>query len=115
MNISNHKPAKVRRLNRVRAQVKQSIYPRLSVFRANKHLSAQIIDDKKGVTLVGASTITIKDKMTKSQKAKVLGEKIAKLAAAKKVGQVVFDRGSYRYQGRIKVFAESARGAGLKF
>ncbi len=94
--------------------------PRLSVYRSLNHIYAQIIDDEKGATLVSASSLD-KDvrELTKSggnlAGAKVVGEQIAKRALAKGIETVVYDRGGYRYHGRVKTLAEAARGAGLKF
>lgn len=102
---------------RVRAKTKgTSEKPRLSVFRSNKFIYAQIIDDVKRRTIVGASEkeLSIKDKKTKTEKSKDLGLLIAKKAIAKKVKEVVFDRGSYKYHGRVKQVAEGAREGGLK-
>ncbi len=108
---------KIRRLRRVRSKIAQNIgIPRLSVFRSNQHIWAQIIDDKHGKTLVSASTKSIKDiKGTKSDKAIIVGQEIAKLALEKKVINVRFDRGLYRYHGRVKALAQGARDGGLKF
>jgi large subunit ribosomal protein L18 len=108
--------SKTRRLRRVRGKLSQNItVPRLSVFRSNCHIWAQIIDDKHGKTLVSASTKTEKTKGTKSQQAKAVGLAIAKLAEAKKITFIRFDRGLYRYHGRVKALAEGARDGGLKF
>jgi len=101
-----------------RASVKvagSSKRPRLSVFRSNKHLYAQLIDDDKAVTLVAASDKGFKGKYTKTDIAGMVGETLAKKAKTKKISKVVFDRGSYRYHGRIKALAEGARKGGLKF
>lgn len=102
--------------------------PRLSVFRSNDHMYAQIIDDtvidangnKSGATLVAASTLDkdVKDGLTKTnnvEAAAKLGEAIAKKAADKGITNVVFDRGGFIYQGKIKALAEAAREAGLNF
>lgn len=94
--------------------------PRLNVFRSNKNMYAQIIDDAKGITLVSASTL---DKDLRDQvengggkaAAKMVGEAIAKKALAAGVEDVVFDRGGYIYTGRVKELADGAREAGLKF
>ena len=94
--------------------------PRLVVFRSNKNISAQIIDDVAGHTLVSASSI---DKELKSEigyggnkeAAKLVGELVAKRALDKGITEVVFDRGGYVYHGRVQTLAESAREAGLKF
>lgn len=107
-----------RRKTRTRAKVQGVITkPRLSIFRSNKHIYAQIIDDVKRETLVGASEaeLTTKEKTKKTDRAKELGLLIAKKAAKKKITKVVFDRGSYQYHGRVKAVAEGAREGGLKF
>lgn len=103
---------------RVRAKVKGTeAKPRLSVFRSNKYIYAQIIDDGKGKTIVGISekNLSVKEKIKKIDRSKELGVLIAKKAIAKKVKEVVFDRGSYKYHGRVKAVAEGAREGGLKF
>jgi large subunit ribosomal protein L18 len=111
-----HNP-KIRRQQRVRNKVAQNLgIPRLSVFRSNQHIWAQIIDDKHGKTLVSASTKTVKNlKGTKSEKAASVGQEIAKLALTKKIINIRFDRGLYRYHGRVKALADGARSGGLKF
>ena len=92
--------------------------PRLSVFRSEKHMYAQIIDDTKGVTLVSASTVS-KDVDTKVgsnvEAAAAVGKAIAEKAVAKGINQVVFDRGGFVYHGRVAALAEAAREAGLQF
>ena len=94
--------------------------PRLNVFRSNKNMYAQIIDDAKGVTLVSSSTLD-KDLIDQIEKgggkaaAKMVGEAIAKKALAAGIEDVVFDRGGYIYTGRVKELADGAREAGLKF
>lgn len=93
--------------------------PRLSVFRSGKHIYAQIIDDASGKTLFAASDLKTKGgkavKGTPLEKAAAVGEAIAKLALAKNIRAVVFDRGGYRYHGRVKAVADGARKAGLQF
>ena len=94
--------------------------PRLNVFRSNKNMYAQIIDDAKGVTLVSASTLDkdLRDQIEKGggkADAKMVGEAIAKKALAAGIEDVVFDRGGYIYTGRVKELADGAREAGLKF
>jgi len=108
---------KERRLKRVRNKIKQNLgIPRLTVFRSNQHIWAQIIDDKHGKTIIGASTKSLKDiKGNKSEKATLVGQEIAKLALDKKIINVRFDRGLYRYHGRVKALADGARSGGLKF
>ena len=92
--------------------------PRLNVFRANANISAQIIDDEKGVTLVSASTLE-KDLKIKNggniEAAKIIGAEIAKRAKKAKITKVVFDRGGYLYHGRVQALADAARENGLEF
>jgi large subunit ribosomal protein L18 len=112
------KTVKQTRQARIRAKAKGvAAKPRLSVFRSNKYIYAQVIDDQTKTTLVGAAEkeLLLKEKLKKSDRAKELGKLIAKKAIAKKIGAVVFDRGSYRYHGRVKAVAEGAREGGLKF
>jgi len=87
--------------------------PRLSVFKSNKYLYAQVIDDSSGTTIVSASNKDVAGKKTQSGSAKELGKTIASKALAKKVKKVVFDRGGYIYTGQIKLLAEGAREGGL--
>lgn len=90
--------------------------PRLSVFRSNAHIHAQIIDDEKGVTLAAASSVALKlENGSNIEAAKAVGKAIAEAAKEAKIKTVVFDRGGYVYHGRIKALAEAAREAGLKF
>ena len=91
--------------------------PRLSVFRSNKEIYAQVIDDLSGATLSSASSLGDKSTkgMSKIEQATVVGKKIAEAAKAAKVERVVFDRNGYLYHGRIKALADSARENGLKF
>lgn len=89
--------------------------PRLSVFRSNKEIYAQLIDDVKGVTIGSASSVKDDAKVNKIDQAKAVGKKIAEIAMAKGIQSVRFDRNGYLYHGRIKSLAESAREAGLKF
>ena len=88
--------------------------PRLSVFRSNKFIYAQVIDDKKGRTLAQASDIKT-TKGTKTERAKEVGKMIAGACKALKIEQVVFDRNGFKYTGRIKLVADEARVNGLKF
>ena len=92
---------------------------RLSISRSSKNISAQIIDDSKNVTLLSASSIEkdIKEKKTKnkSELSVIVAEKLAKKAQEKKITKIYFDRGSYKYHGRIKVFAETLRENGMEF
>jgi len=90
--------------------------PRLCVFRSNRHIYAQLIDDEKEKTLAMASDLEIKkQKIKKSEIASRIGELIAKKAAEKKIERVIFDRAGYKYHGRVKSLADSARKTGLKF
>ena len=91
-----------------------SLCPRLSVFRSNKFIYAQIIDDTLGKTIAQASDIKI-SKGTKSERAKEVGNLIGKAGKDIKIEKVVFDRNGFKYTGRIKLVADSARSAGLKF
>lgn len=116
--IKIKKQRKERRLRRIRNRMliaKRGI--RLSVFRSNKYLYAQIIDDVKGTTLVSVNEkeIDTKNANTKTDKAILLAKLLAQKAKDKKIIKVVFDKGSYRYHGRIKAFADEARAAGLTF
>ena len=93
--------------------------PRMTVFRSNKQIYVQLVDDVKGETLVSASSkhkeIASKKGMTKGEQAKLVGKLIAEKSLAKGIQSVVFDRNGYLYHGRIKLLAESAREGGLKF
>lgn len=95
-----------------------ALTPRLSVFRSNTNISAQIIDDEAGITLVSASSLDKDLKETKGSNieiAKAVGASIAKKAKKAKINKVVFDRGGYLYHGRVKALAEAARENGLEF
>ena len=87
---------------------------RLSVFRSNLHIFAQLIDDERGVTLAEANSLKLKGH-SKLEMAKIVGESLAEKAKEKNITLVVFDRGSYQYKGRVKSLAQSARDNGLKF
>ena len=94
--------------------------PRLCVFRSLNHIYAQVIDDTTGHTLVTASTIdpetrTQLDGKTKAGQAELVGAAIAKRATSQGINEIVFDRGGYKYHGRVKALAEAARQSGLKF
>ena len=91
---------------------------RLSVFRSNTHIYAQLIDDVKGVTLASSSSLekSIKDqKLSKKNTAEIVGKEIAKKIISKGIKDVSFDRGKYKYHGLIKILADSARSEGLNF
>ena len=114
--------ARIRKKFRVSNKVKKvasSDRFRLSISRSSKNISAQIIDDKKNITLLSASSVE-KDfksgsKINKTELSKVVAEKLAKKAQEKKITKVFFDRGVYKYHGRVKVFAETLRKNGMEF
>ena len=113
--------ARHRRHQRIRTQIKgTSSRPRLCVFRSLNHIYAQVIDDTKGQTLVTASTLDAETRTqlngkNKAGQAELVGSAIAKKALAKGVKEIAFDRGGYKYHGRVKALAEAARQNGLKF
>jgi large subunit ribosomal protein L18 len=110
---------RLERHKRIRKELSgNSERPRLNVFRSNANITAQIIDDEKGVTLVSASTLEKELKITNGgniEAAKLIGAEIAKRAKKAKITKVVFDRGGYLYHGRVKALAEAARENGLEF
>ncbi len=114
------------RRSRKRVRVRKKISgsaerPRLSVFKSANHIYAQLIDDDKGITLTGASTLSkelaeeLKNTKGRISKSKLVGKLIAKKAAEKNISVVVFDRSGYAYHGKVKAIAEGAREGGLKF
>jgi len=106
---------RIRLKAKIRAKIKGVLErPRLSVFRSNKFIYAQIIDDMSGKTLAQANDAKIK-KGTKTERAKEVGKMIAEVALSKKISKVVFDRNGFKYTGRIKLVADQARASGLKF
>ena len=115
----NHKPKanselRNRRHARVRATIKGTAErPRLAVFRSNRFVSAQLIDDTAGTTLAAAHGREFKG--SQSVQAKAVGEAVAKAAKAKGITAIVFDRGGYRYGGQVKALADAARAGGLTF
>jgi len=117
MNKSQEKNRKTAaRHKRVRAKIKGTKdCPRLSVFRSNYGLFVQLIDDDKGETIVSAATKEITSEAAKKEVSFELGKLIAKKALEKKISVVVFDRGGYKYHGRVKSLAEGAREGGLEF
>ncbi len=120
--LHKHRELYIRRKERNRSNLKKNSLdrPRLSVFRSNQNIYAQVIDDKTGKTLLSASTL---EEQFKKQKifggnlkaAKLVGEMLAKRAKVKGIKEVIFDRGGYIYHGRVKALAESARESGLIF
>lgn len=114
-SLNAKKEKRVRRHVRIRARISgTSEMPRLSVFKSNKHISAQLIDDEKAVTLASSHSRDVKGK-NMMEKSALVGEEIAKKAVAKKVKAVVFDRGGFIYTGVVKALADGARKGGLKF
>lgn len=117
----NVREARYRRHSRVRMKVKgTSSAPRLCVFRSSNHIYAQVIDDSQGHTLTSASTVDpeLKNEVTgksKTARSELVGELVAKRALGKGIKTVAFDRGGYKYHGRVKALAEAARKEGLKF
>ena len=111
---------KLERRSRIKAHIRTKISgtaekPRLTVFRSNAQIYAQVIDDVKGITLASASSLGLKDKVSKSEQAAKVGALVAKVAQEAGVKEVVFDRNGYLYHGRVKQLADAAREAGLKF
>lgn len=117
INKESKSAIRERKHARVRAKVSGTAdCPRLVVFRSNKHIEAQIIDDVKGVTLAHASSVELKlENGSNIEAATKVGAAVAAAAKAKKISQVVFDRGGYVYHGRVAALADAAREAGLKF
>lgn len=121
MTRSNPREARYRRHRRVRGRVSGTpSRPRLSVYRSLSYIYAQVIDDTQGLTLASASTLEkeLQEKangVNKTEAARQVGAAVAQRAKEKAITQVVFDRGGYRYHGRVKALAEGARQAGLEF
>ena len=118
MKLNTSKRKRFRVSNKVKKFASDDRY-RLSISRSLKNISAQIIDDKKSVTLISASSVEkdIKSlsKVNKTELSKVVAEKLAKKAQEKKITKIFFDRGIYKYHGRVKVFAETLRKNGMEF
>lgn len=116
MNKAKQKNQRLeRRHKRVRAKVSGTeARPRLSVYRSVSHVYAQLINDEKGVTLVSAKDTEIKFGKNKTEKAFEVGKLLGSRAKEKGISEAVFDRGTFRYHGRVKSLAEGAREAGLK-
>jgi large subunit ribosomal protein L18 len=113
---------KVLRRNKVRRRIRKNIFgtpesPRMSVFRSNKQIYVQIIDDVNQKTLVSAGSLGVAEaqNVAKKDQAQLVGKKIAEKALAAGVERIVFDRGGYLYHGRVKALGDAAREAGLKF
>ena len=117
MAFTERNVARQRRHRRVRTRVAGTAdRPRLAVYRSLTQIYAQVIDDKTGRTLAAASSLDAKDsKAKRADAAKAVGTKIAEKAKAAGVNEVIFDRGGYRYHGRVKALADAARSNGLRF
>ena len=114
----NSNEQRLKRHRRVRRKISGTAQrPRLNVFRSNKHIYAQLIDDVNGVTLASASTMNkgFEGNGGNKEAARKVGQAIAKAAAEKNIEEAVFDRGGYLYHGRVKELADGARESGLKF
>ena len=113
----NKNVSRTRRHARVRNKISGTPEcPRLCVYRSNKNIEAQIIDDVNGVTLASSSSMTLKlENGSNVEAAALVGKDVAEKALAKNISSVVFDRSGYIYHGRVKALAEAAREAGLKF
>ena len=118
MKLNSSKRKKFRVSNKAKKVAPEDRF-RLSISRSTKNISAQIIDDKKCITLISASSIEkdIKSgsKVNKTELSKIVAEKLAKKAQEKKITKIFFDRGVYKYHGRVKVFAETLRKNGMDF
>lgn len=111
---------KTNRRIRIKAHIRHKITgtaqkPRLTVFRSNAQIYAQVIDDVQGVTVASASSLGLKEKVSKVEQAAKVGALVAKAAQEVGITDVVFDRNGYLYHGRVKQLADAAREAGLKF
>ena len=118
MKLNTSKRKRFRVSNKVKKVASKDRF-RLSISRSTKNISAQIIDDSKSITLISASSIEkdIKSnsKVNKTELSKIVAEKLAKKAQDKKIKKIYFDRGIYKYHGRVKVFAETLRKNGMEF
>lgn len=113
--MNNKQDKRIRLKKKIRTKIRGiAERPRLSVFRSNKFIYAQVIDDVVGKTLVQSSDVKIA-KGTKIERAKQVGRAIAEACATKKIKKVVFDRNGFKYTGRIKLVADEARAGGLEF
>jgi len=113
-NIKTEK--RVRLHKKIRSRVSGTAErPRLAVFRSNRYMYAQLIDDVKGVTVVSASDLSLSEKMNKVERARTVGKTLAEAAKKEKITSVVFDRGGFSYRGRVQALADAAREAGLLF
>ena len=105
---------------RIKAHIRHKVSgtaqrPRLTVFRSNTQIYAKLIDDVNGVTLAAASSLGLKEKVTKTEQAAIVGKKVAQVAQEAGITAVIFDRNGYLYHGRVKQLAKAAREDNLKF
>tara|TARA_B100000287_G_C20344257_1_gene667108 strand:+ start:224 stop:580 length:357 start_codon:yes stop_codon:yes gene_type:complete len=118
MKLDTSKRKRFRVSNKVKKVASNDRF-RLSISRSTKNISAQIIDDSKSITLISASSvekdIKSSSKVNKTELSKIVAEKLAKKAQEKKITKIYFDRGIYKYHGRVKVFAETLRKHGMEF
>jgi large subunit ribosomal protein L18 len=115
-NIQKKRAQATRRAIRTRAKIQGTAErPRLSIFRSSKHMSAQVIDDTKGRTVASASDMKMDAKKTGMELAAMVGADVAAKAKAAGITKVVFDKGQFRFHGRVKALADAARDAGLEF
>ena len=118
MKLDTSKRKRFRVSNKVKKVASNSRF-RLCISRSTKNISAQIVDDSKSITLISASSVEkdIKSasKVNKTELSKIVAEKLAKKAQEKKITKIYFDRGIYKYHGRVKVFAETLRKNGMEF
>jgi len=118
MKLDTSKRKRYRVSNKVKKVASNDRF-RLSISRSTKNISAQIIDDSKSITLISASSvekdIKSSSKVNKTELSKIVAEKLAKKAQEKKITKIYFDRGIYKYHGRVKVFAETLRKNGMEF
>ena len=118
MKLDTRKRKRFRVSNKVKKFASSDRF-RLSISRSSKNISAQIIDDIKNITLISASSIEkdvkSNNKVNKTELSKIVAEKLAKKAQDKKIKKIYFDRGIYKYHGRVKIFAETLRKNGMEF
>jgi len=114
--MQSRREKRIRRKRKIMRKIRGTKkIPRLSVFRSNVSIYAQLIDDELGKVICSFDSRMIKGKKSNLEKATKVGEEIAKIAAGKKISQTIFDRGGYKYHGKVRALAEGARKGGLKF
>ena len=113
-NLKTEKRARLHRKIRTRISGTEA-RPRLAVFRSNRYMYAQLINDDKGVTVASASDLSLSDKMNKVERARTVGKTLAEAAKKANITKVVFDRGGFSYRGRVQALADAAREGGLEF